>query len=67
MKEIGAVIAVTLMFLAFIVWGCAQLDKTSCASRAQSMGFPYSWGMLQQCMIHVRGQWIPIESYKVLQ
>lgn len=40
------------------------LAYASCASHAKKMGLDYSWGPLQDCMVLIDGQWVPLESYK---
>ena len=58
------ILGVSLLFGAVMGLGCIVLDA-SCSAQASRMGFPYSFGPLQDCMIQVDGQWILIASYKV--
>lgn len=38
-----------------------------CGTIAKRMGFEHSWEFTTGCMINVRGQWVPLENYKVLE
>jgi hypothetical protein len=66
-KIFGGVFGSVAVLVALLVWGMANVDRAACKSQAAQMGFQQSWGMLQGCMIQVRGQWLPIGNYKIIQ
>jgi hypothetical protein len=37
-----------------------------CTRKADAMGVRSSWGPIQGCMIEIKGQWVPLDNYRVL-
>lgn len=64
MKEILFSIGVVMGILACVFVPLFTLgavaDKASCSATASKMRLEHSWGIMQGCMVNVRGQWYPI-------
>lgn len=58
---------ILLALLAIAICVGIGWEKYSCNSRGQQMGFEASWRMSTGCMIKVRGAWVDVEHYRVLQ
>jgi hypothetical protein len=56
-----------LVVLAIVVFIGYFVESASCSNRAEMMGFPSSYGMMQGCMIHTKSGWVDIDHYRVLQ
>lgn len=54
---IGILIAILVPMTLLAMW----LSASSCSSQADKMGFAYSWGPLQDCMIRVDDRWEPMD------
>jgi hypothetical protein len=68
MRELFVVIAVFFVGFLFIVSIVTAigypLDASSCASKAEKMEMPHSYGLFQGCMVQDKhGRWWPIERY----
>ena len=67
MKETMLAIAFVIAFVTVVMVGALWLDSSSCNSKTTAMKVAWhEWGPLEGCMIQVRGQRIPLQSYKVL-
>lgn len=42
------------------------LDYAECRAKTNMMQVERSWGPLQGCMIKHKGQWIPLDRFRVL-
>lgn len=56
-------IVVLTFLVVVVVW---PINWYSCHSRAEKMGFQAEWGPVTGCMIQVRGEWVPLEKYRVI-
>lgn len=54
-----------LGFLAGISMVLYFLMQASCTSIAAEMKVPVRFGLFTGCMIQVKGDWIPLENYRV--
>lgn len=66
MREEWLFVTGMVAFLAVLVSGLTWATAVQCHSQATAMRVPVSWGLWQGCMITVRGQTIPIKSYRVI-
>lgn len=71
MHEVGLYAAVCLsllIVLGAVGAGIAQVLGTwECSSKAQAMSVPYTFGLMQGCVIKApNGQWVPLSNYRVL-
>lgn len=67
MKEILQTILVVFVVPLALLWGgAAAYDNFSCKTKAGVMQKPATWGPVQGCMIQVKGEWVPIERYRVI-
>lgn len=68
MKDVATILGVVFLFvavpLALLFAIVVPLEYGACSSKASKMGFEFSWGPLQDCMINADGQWILLDSYK---
>lgn len=64
---IGGFIAFVLVLCAPILGVVTVLGHVTCASQARQMNVPYSYGLLQDCMVEVDGKWIGIDGYKIVK
>lgn len=53
--------------IGIIVIPAIWLSAASCASQARAMGLEYSYGPLQDCMVKVDGQVIPLDQYATVR
>ena len=54
---------VIMAFVVLLTHGCGSIE---CETKADKMGLPHDYGMVQGCMVKVKGAWVPIESYRVI-
>ena len=59
-------LGVTTVLAALIGLVLVSLDAYNCQNRATLMGFSYSWGPVQGCMIETPQGVVPIGSYRVM-
>ena len=64
---LGVVFLVMIGFVCVIFVPIGWAGYAQCASQASKMDVPYSWGILQDCMVQLDGKWIPLDSYKVVK
>lgn len=65
---IGAIITAIVGIPTGLLMGLAfWLAAATCSSQASKMELQHSWGPLQDCMIHVDGKWMLLDSYKVVK
>jgi hypothetical protein len=67
---LGVVVFIFLALGAFFgiaIWVGMMLDKTACQTKADAMGFFWTWSPMQDCLISVDGGMIPIDAYKVVK
>lgn len=62
-KVLAAVFGLLAVLFCLVMWG----NSASCASIGTKMGVQYRWAIMTNCMVRVRGQWVPLDSYRVLQ
>lgn len=60
-------IAIVIAFIILLTAPVVYFEKTKCKVKAEKMGFECDWGFVQDCMIKVKGNWIPMKSYKVIE
>ena len=67
MKETMLAIAFVIAFVTVVMAVAFWLDSSKCNSQSTAMNVVWhEWGPLEGCMIQVREQRIPLQSYKVL-
>ena len=57
---------ISMLVLALLTVVTYVPASISCDSRATKMGMPFSYGLLEGCMVRVEGRWVPIEAYRVI-
>jgi len=54
------------LFIIAIIGAELWFYRYSCKSQAALMDMPYSWGIVQGCMIRSKGKWVPLKNYRML-
>ncbi len=58
---------VAWMLMAGLIAGLSySFGTVTCESKAGKMALPYSYGLIEGCMVQVDGHWVPLESYRVI-
>lgn len=56
-----------LLVLALVLFAGMGWESYSCDSRGSQMGLETSWYPSTGCLIKVKGSWIDIDHYRVMQ
>lgn len=62
----GWYIALGILFMAGIALLLGAFDYAQCRAKTNMMQVERSWGPLQGCMIKHKGQWVPLDRFRVL-
>lgn len=58
---------IVILIMAVVIFSALCGPGLVCMSQAELMKIPYSWGLIQGCMIEVSpGQWVPMRNYRVM-
>lgn len=56
-----------IVLLVVVVFSLPSLfSYYRCSTQAQFMGKQSDWGLMTGCMIKHKGEWIPLEKYRVV-
>jgi hypothetical protein len=47
-------------------WAANWFAGSQCANKANAMGFKFFYSFTTDCLINVKGQWVPLANYRVL-
>lgn len=65
MSKFECTIMLGIIFLCVgIFWAAAYAVKYDCKQKGKIMGFETYWSLSTDCMIKVKGQWVPLENYR---
>lgn len=60
------ILVLVAIFIAVIV-GTNKINQISCEARGSVMGLESQYGWRTGCMVRVRGQWIPLSNFRVVE
>ena len=61
------IILVLVICIGGTLTGVYFYERHQCVAQSKLMGFEWSYGLVQDCMINVNGTWIPIDNYRLFQ
>jgi hypothetical protein len=56
-----------VLFILFGIWAAWAVENFECSSKAKVMGVEFNYGASSGCMIKKKGQYVPIENYRVTE
>jgi len=60
------IIIITTIFLFLIALAFTIPDRIQCHAKADKMGFESNYTISTDCMIKVKGTYVPIDNYRVV-